>query len=52
MKTLNYDEVLRNECRPMTESRVPIFEFAGVLSRNGLLSFGYFPPAELEGQAQ
>jgi transposase InsO family protein len=50
MKTLKYEEVLRNEYRDLTEARASIREFLEkVYNENRLHSaLGYLPPAEFE----
>jgi transposase InsO family protein len=52
MKTLKYEEVLRNEYRDLTEARASIREFLEkVYNRKRLHSaLGYLPPAEFEAQ--
>ena len=52
MKTLKYEEVLRNEYRDLTEARASIHEFLEkVYNRKRLHSaLGYLPPAEFEAQ--
>ncbi len=52
MKTLKYEEVLRNEYRDLTEARASIREFLEkVYNRKRLHSaLGYLPPVEFEAQ--
>ena len=52
MKTLKYEEVLRNEYRDLAEARAAIVEFIEkVYNRKRLHSaLGYLPPAEFEAQ--
>ena len=52
MKTLKYEEVLRNEYRDLAEARASIREFLEkVYNRKRLHSaLGYVPPAEFEAQ--
>jgi putative transposase len=52
MKTLKYEEVLRNEYRDLAEARASIVEFLEkVYNRKRLHSaLGYLPPAEFEAQ--
>jgi len=52
MKTLKYEEVLRNEYRDLAEARASIHEFLEkVYNRKRLHSaLGYLPPVELEAQ--
>jgi transposase InsO family protein len=52
MKTLKYEEVLRNEYRDLAEARASIHEFLEkVYNRKRLHSaLGYLPPAEFEAQ--
>jgi len=52
MKTLKYEEVLRNEYRDLTEARASIHEFLEkVYNRKRLHSaLGYLPPVEFEAQ--
>jgi putative transposase len=54
MKTLKYEEVLRNEYRDLAEARASIREFLEkVYNRKRLHSaLGYVPPAEFETQSQ
>jgi putative transposase len=54
MKTLKYEEVLRNDYRDLAEARVSIQEFLEkVYNRKRLHSaLGYVPPAEFEAQLQ
>ena len=50
MKTLKYEEVLRNEYRDLTEARVSIREFLEKIYNQKRLhsALGYLPPAEFE----
>jgi transposase InsO family protein len=50
MKTLKYEEVLRNEYRDLAEARTSIREFLEkIYNRKRLHSaLGYLPPAEFE----
>jgi len=52
MKTLKYEEVLRNEYRDLAEARASIYEFLEkVYNRKRLHSaLGYLPPVEFEAQ--
>jgi transposase InsO family protein len=52
MKTLTYEEVLRNEYRDMAEARASIVEFIEKVYNQKRLhsSLGYVPPAEFEAQ--
>ena len=52
MKTLKYEEVLRNEYRDLAEARASIREFLEkIYNRKRLHSaLGYVPPAEFEAQ--
>ena len=52
MKTLKYEEVLRNEYRDLTEARASILAFIErVYNQKRLHSaLGYVPPAEFEAQ--
>jgi putative transposase len=52
MKTLKYEEVLRNEYRDMAEARAAIVEFIEKVYNQKRLhsSLGYVPPAEFEAQ--
>jgi len=52
MKTLKYEEVLRNEYRDMAEARASIVEFIEKVYNQKRLhsSLGYVPPAEFEAQ--
>ena len=52
MKTLKYEEVLRNEYRDLAEARAPIAEFIEKVYNQKRLhsALGYLPPAEFEAQ--
>src|SRR5580704_9497884 len=52
MKTLKYEEVLRNEYRDLAEARASIVQFIEkIYNRKRLHSaLGYVPPAEFEAQ--
>ena len=52
MKTLKYEEVLRNEYRDLAEARASIREFLEKVYNQKRLhsSLGYLPPAEFEAQ--
>ena len=50
MKTLKYEEVLRNEYRDLAEARASIREFLEKIYNQKRLhsALGYLPPAEFE----
>ena len=49
MKTLKYEEVLRNEYRDLAHARASIREFEKIYNQKRLHSaLGYVPPAEFE----
>jgi putative transposase len=52
MKTLKYEEVLRNEYRDLAEARTCIAEFLEKIYNQKRLhsALGYLPPAEFEAQ--
>ena len=52
MKTLKYEEVLRNEYRDLAEARASIREFLEKIYHQKRLhsALGYLPPAEFEAQ--
>ena len=52
MKTLKYEEVLRNEYRDLAEARVSIAVFLDKVYNHKRLhsALGYLPPAEFEAQ--
>jgi putative transposase len=52
MKTLKYEEVLRNEYRDLAEARASIHEFLEKVYNSKRLhsALGYLPPAEFEAQ--
>ena len=52
MKTLKYEEVLRNEYRDLAEARASIAEFLEKVYNQARLhsALGYLPPAEFEAQ--
>ena len=52
MKTLKYEEVLRNEYRDLAEARASIPEFLEKIYNQKRLhsALGYVPPAEFEAQ--
>ncbi len=52
MKTLKYEEVLRNEYRDLAEARASIIEFLEKVYNQKRLhsALGYLPPAEFEAQ--
>ena len=52
MKTLKYEEVLRNDYRDLTEARASIAEFLEQVYNEKRLhsALGYLPPAEFEAQ--
>ena len=54
MKTLKYEEVLRNEYRDLAEARASIREFLEKVYNQKRLhsALGYLPPAEFEAQLQ
>ena len=54
MKTLKYEEVLRNEYRDLAEARASIREFLEKVYNQKRLhsALGYLPPAEFERQSQ
>jgi putative transposase len=52
MKTLKYEEVLRNEYRDLADARASIAEFLEKVYNEKRLhsALGYVPPAEFEAQ--
>lgn len=52
MKTLKYEEVLRNEYRDLPDARASIAEFLEKVYNHKRLhsALGYLPPAEFEAQ--